>query len=106
MSLEKHIDDLIGKAIADGEFDNLENKGKPLNFDAYLSTPEDRRVGDALLKSNNFIPEEVDMLREIGQLREKIASMPEGEDKQALNKKLQEKSIALSLILERNKRRR
>ena len=106
MSLEKFIDEQIKKAIEAGEFDDLEGKGKPLDLDAYFNTPEDLRAGYAMLKSSNFVPEEVEMMREIGALRERIAALPASEEKQRLNKELQEKVLALSLILERNRRKR
>lgn len=106
MSFSKIIDEQILKAIEAGEFDNLENAGKPLDLTAYFAMPEDVRVGHQLLKSNKIAPMEVDMLREAGQLREKIAAMPESDERAALSRKLQEKELALSLILERNRRRR
>lgn len=106
MSLEKFIDEQIKKAIEAGEFDDLEGKGKPLDLDAYFNTPEDLRAGYAMLKSSNFVPEEVEMMREIGALRERVAALPDGEEKQRLSKELQEKVLALSLILERNRRKR
>src|SRR5262245_51508304 len=106
MSLEKFIDEQIKKAIEAGDFDDLEGKGKPLNFDAYFSDHEDTRAGNALLKSNNFVPEEVEMMREISELREQLSTMPDSDERQQLTKKLQEKMLALSLVLERNRRRK
>jgi len=106
MSLEKFIDEQIRKAIEAGDFDDLEGKGKPLNFDAYFAAPEVIRVGNEMLKSSNFVPEEVEMMREIGELRERIAALSDAHEKQRLNKNLQEKMLALSLILERNRRRK
>ena len=73
MSIKKLIDKLIQEAIARGEFDNLKGKGKPLDLDSYFATPEDVRMGYSVLKSNKFVPEEVDRLKEIGELREKTA---------------------------------
>ena len=106
MSLEKIIEEKILEAMANGEFDNLEGKGKPLNLDDYFATPEDLRVGQALLKSNKFVPLEVDLLKEIGQLREKLTDCLEASEKEKLEKLINEKNLALTLILERNKRRR
>ncbi|MCU1288710.1 MAG: hypothetical protein JWN60_939 [Acidobacteria bacterium] len=106
MSLEKIIDEMIKKAIADGEFDNLKNAGKPLNFDEYFATPENLRSGVTLLKNNEFVPEEVELLRETGMLREKLKNCTDENEKRALNKKLNEKTLALDMMLERNKRRR
>ena len=106
MSYAKFIDEQIRKAIEAGDFDNLGGKGQPIDLASYFAVPEDARLGYSLLKSNNFVPEEVDRLKEIGRLREKLASCTDDEQKRALNKLLQEKNIALSLILERNKRKR
>ena len=105
MSVEKLIDKLIQEAIARGEFDNLEGSGKPLDLDAYFATREDVRMGYSVLKSNKFVPEEVDRLREIGELREKIAICADETEKSQMLKTLRERELALSIILERNKRK-
>ena len=96
---------MIGDAIARGEFDNLEGEGKPIDLDAYFATPADLRVGYSVLKSSKFVPEEVDRIKEIGELREKLANCPPDEIPK-LTKLLRERELALSLILERNKRRK
>jgi hypothetical protein len=106
MSLEKIIEEKILKAIANGEFDNLEGKGKPINLDDYFAAPEDYRVGYSLLKSNKFVPLEVDLLKEIGDLREKIQNCDGETERSQLSKLLNEKTLALRIILERNKRGR
>jgi hypothetical protein len=106
MSLEKILDEQIRNAIAEGKFDNLKGAGKPLNFDDYFATPEDIRAGYTMLKNNDFVPQEVELLREIGKLKEKIQAAEREEEKQSLTKKLNEKSLALAMILERNKRRK
>lgn len=106
MSLETFIEQQIQKAIAEGKFDNLEGSGKPIDLDAYFATPEDIRVGYSVLKSNKFVPEEVDRLREIGLLKEKLKSCSDEAERRKLNKILSEKTLALNMILERNKRKR
>ncbi|MBK9153377.1 MAG: DUF1992 domain-containing protein [Chloracidobacterium sp.] len=106
MSIEKHIDNLILQAMARGEFDDLKGQGKPINLDAYFATPEDVRMGYSVLKSNEFVPEEVDRLKEIGDLRAQVAASTDELEKAVLKKRLNEKELALSLILERNRRKR
>ena len=88
-----------------GEFDNLEGAGKPLDLDAYFATPEDLRVGYSVLKSSKFVPEEIDRLKEIGILKDKLKNCADADEQKRLNKLLNEKTLALSLILERNKRK-
>lgn len=105
MNLEKFVEEKIKQAIEAGEFDNLKGAGKPLDLDEYFNAPPELRAGYSLLKSNNFVPEEVELLREIGFLREKIETCKEVEKKHALTKEFNEKSLALRLMLERNKRK-
>jgi hypothetical protein len=104
MSLEKVLEEQIQRAVAEGKFDNLRGAGKTLNLDDYLATPEEVRVGYTLLKDNNFVSPEVELLNEIGALKEKIKNCPDEAQKKILTKNLNEKSIALTMILERNKR--
>ena len=105
MSIEKAIEQIIREGMARGEFDNLKGKGKPLNLDDYFNTPEDVRMGFSILKSNDFVPEEVERLKEIAELRERLRTATDPEEKQALEKSLRDKTLALSLILEKNKRK-
>ena len=106
MSLGKLIDEQIKRAIDAGEFDNLKGAGKPLNLDDYFAAPEDLRMGYSVLKSNKFVPEEVERLRKIGELKEKIKNSRDEEEKHKLTKILNERNLALALLLERNKTRR
>ena len=106
MSLEKVLEEQIQRAISEGKFDNLKGAGKPLNLDDYFATPEDIRAGYTLLKNNDFVPPEVELLRETGILREKIKAATDENEKKALTRQLHEKSLALTMILERNKRKK
>lgn len=67
MSIESSIEQQIRAAIERGDFDNLAGKGRPLDLDAYFNTPEDMRMAFAMLKSNDFVPEEVEILKEIAE---------------------------------------
>jgi hypothetical protein len=62
-------------------------------------------MGFSILKSNDFVPEEVERLKEIAELRERFKTATDPEEKQALEKTLRDKTLALSLILEKNKRK-
>jgi hypothetical protein len=98
------IEELIKQAIARGEFDDLPGKGKPLDLDAHFETPEHLRMGYSMLKGAEFVPEEVELLREMAGLREEMKSCPEGERKRELGKALQAKNLRYSLLMERAKR--
>lgn len=104
MALEKILDEMIRNAIAEGQFDNLKGAGRPLDLDEYFAAPESIRAGYTLLKNNDFVPHEVELMREIGELREKIKVSGDEGEKKALNKKLNERRLSLSIILERNRK--
>ena len=89
MSIEKAIEEKIRKAIEVGDFDDLEGRGKPLDLTAYFNTPEDLRLAYSLLKSNEFVPEEVEMLKEIAFLKEKIALCANDDERSALTPEAQ-----------------
>ncbi len=95
MSLAKVIEERIREAIEAGEFDNLEGAGKPLDLDDYFATPEDLRMSYSVLKSAKIVPEEVDRLKEIGELKEKIKSISDDNEKKELTKILNEKRLLL-----------
>jgi len=106
MSIESAIEQIIQDAIARGEFDNLEGKGKPLDLTNYFNTPEDIRMGYSLLKSNKFVPEEIELMKEVSDLRERVAACADENERAILVKKLNEKSLALSLAIEKYNRRK
>ena len=106
MSLGKFIEEQLRKAVEAGEFDNLEGAGRPLDLDAYFNTPEDLRMGYSVLKSSKFVPEEVERLKELGELKEKIKTCADETEKAKLVKILQEKQLAFSLLMERNRLRK
>jgi hypothetical protein len=106
MSLARAIEERIREAIEAGEFDNLEGVGKPLDLDDYFSTPEELRMGYSVLKSAKIVPEEVDRLKELGELKEKIKSCADETEKKKLTKVFNEKTFAFNLLMERNKRRK
>lgn len=106
MSLQKIIEEKIAEAIASGEFDNLPGSGKPLDLEDYFKAPEDMRMCFGLLKSNDFIPPEVELLKEIEKLRTDLASCSGAERAAELKSLIQEKSVRLNLLLENFKTRK
>ena len=105
MSIEKFIDEQISRAIEAGEFDNLAGKGKPIDLRPYFETPEDLRAAYSILKSNNFAPQEVEVLKEIDALRNRLESCPDQEQKERLRKEISDKKLAFDLLIEKPKRR-
>ena len=96
---------MIQKAIAAGEFDNLSGRGKPLDLNGYFNTPEDMRMAYSLLKSNQFVPEEVELINEIAELKKKLGKTSDENERKILLGRISEKSLAPSIAMERFKRK-
>jgi len=105
MSLEKFIEDRISKAMAEGEFDNLEGKGKPLDLNWYFQMPEDLRLGYSILKSSDCIPPEAATLKEIDELKLQLASCTDESERKKITKAINEREIAFRLQIEQRRRK-
>ncbi|MEK6411017.1 MAG: DUF1992 domain-containing protein [Acidobacteriota bacterium] len=106
MSIEKFVEEQVRRAIEAGEFDNLPGKGKPIDLKAYFETPEDLRMAYSILKSNNFVPEEVEMLKDIEALKKRLEASSDEAQKSRLKKEITEKTYAVNLLIEKRKHRR
>jgi len=103
MSLESVVDEIIRDAMARGEFDRLPGAGKPLDHDAYFALPEDQRLALTALKNAGYVPEEVDLLREIGALKEKLASCSDLTEHARLNREINNRTMKFNLLQEQKR---
>lgn len=95
----------IREAIIRGEFDNLPGSGKPVDLTEYFSVPAELRAGFDLLKKHGVRPREVDLLKEIYDLKEERKSLPDSEDKSNLEIAISEKTTELNILMAKYKRR-
>ena len=63
-------------------------------------------MGYSVLKSSKFVPEEVERLKEIGDLKEKVKTCADETERLKLNKILQERALAFTMTMERNRLRK
>jgi hypothetical protein len=105
MSFQKNVDEKIKEAIARGEFDDLPGKGKALDLDAYFAMPEHLRMGYSILKSADIIPEEMELLRQIEDLKKSLDSSTSRIENQALRQELSEKLTNFNMRMEQNRKR-
>ena len=103
MSIEKFVEEQVRRAIEAGEFDDLSGKGKPIDLKAYFDTPEDLRLAYSILKSNNFVPEEVELLREIEALKKRLETCTGEERNSNLKKEIREKTFTFNMLLEKRR---
>jgi hypothetical protein len=106
MSFERIVEDQIRKAIADGEFENLRGKGKALELESYFQTPEPLRMAYSMLKSAEFVPEEVRLMQEIAEAKQELRSCTNRKRATHLEQEIQEKQVGLTVLLERQHRRK
>jgi hypothetical protein len=106
MSLAKSVEAIIKEAQERGDFDNLKNKGKPLDLSAYFETPEDARMAYSVLQNAGMVTVEIDLLQEIAALKERLTTTYEESQRSRIKKIISEKQLQFNVMLERQKSRR
>ena len=106
MSFDKIVEALIKEAQERGEFDNLPGKGKPIDLTSYFETPEEVRLAQSVLKNAGITSPEVQMLKEIAELRQVQEAVTDEAKKQEIRKRIEQKQMEFNLMMERQKRHR
>ncbi|MGD8862995.1 MAG: DUF1992 domain-containing protein [Myxococcales bacterium] len=83
----KAVEEAIQAARERGEFDDLKGRGKPLDHSEYFSQPEALRVAHHLLKNSGFVPPEIEILKQRGELRAQLARTEAPAERRALHAK-------------------
>jgi hypothetical protein len=106
MSLDRVVDEMIRDAMTRGEFDNLPGAGKPQDLDSYFAAPEDLRMAWSVLRNAGYLPEEVELMKDIAALRARLAAAPSDAERAKLKKELDEKVLSLNVVMEQRQRAR
>ena len=106
MAFERIVEAMIKEAMERGEFDNLPGKGKPIDLTEYFETPEEVRLANSVLKSAGMTPREVDLLKEIAELKHVLRAVLNEKKKEEMTRQIQQKQVEFSLMLERQNRQR
>ncbi|MFC1849669.1 DnaJ family domain-containing protein [candidate division CSSED10-310 bacterium] len=96
---------LIREALARGDLENLPGKGKPIDLSEYFKTPEKWRIAYDILKSAGYIPEEMELKKEIENLKQKLQTSSDSE-KDNLSRVLNETSMQYNMLMERYKKKK
>lgn len=78
----------IQQAQRNGEFDNLEGKGKPLVFEDDGHIAPELRMAHKILKNSGSLPPEVDDLKEIQTTRDLLATLTDEDERYRQMQKL------------------
>ena len=103
---DKIVESLLQEAISRGEFDNLKNKGKPLDLTDYFNTPEEIRVASSILKNSGVKPSEVELLREIAELKNQLAACQDNAEQAQIKKRIELRQIEFNIAMERIQQQR
>jgi len=88
----------IQEAILNGELDNLPGKGKPLQLDDESGIPEELRLAYKILKNADCLPPELELKKEIVQLRDLLQGLEDVEEKYRLMKRLNFQVMKLNMM--------
>ena len=100
---EDPVEIKIKKAMAKGEFKNLQGQGKPLDLSRYDKIPEHMRTAYHVIKNAGYVPEEVRLKKEMEVLKEKIKRCESQKEKDKLMKALADVSQQFHFYMEYNK---
>ncbi len=97
---DRIVEERIQQAQKEGLFDDLPGKGKPLNLEDDTCVPEDLRLTYKVLKNSNCLPVEMELRKEIFNLRQLLNAAIDEETRRELRRELN------MLILDLNVRRK
>ena len=106
MNFDKLVESIIKEAQERGDFDNLPGKGKPIDLSAYFDTPEDVRMAYSVLQNAGMNSREVDLLKEITELKQVLPALLDEKKKGEIQKEIEKKQIEFSLMMDRQRRQR
>jgi hypothetical protein len=84
--------------MENGEFENLPGKGKPIPIEDDSHVPEDLRLAYKLLKNADCLPPELLEKKEILQMEDMLASVPDEKERYKLIKKINFKIMKLNVM--------
>jgi hypothetical protein len=96
--LQEIIERKIKEAQEKGEFDNLPGKGEPLNLEDDSGVPEDLRMAYKILKNADCLPPEIELKKEIRQMEDMLAGIPDEKERYRLMKKINMKITRLNMM--------
>ena len=100
MASLKSVDQQIAEAMAQGKFDNLPGKGKPIDLDSYFKTPEHLRMAFHILKDAGFLPPEIELKKEIESLRAERHATQDDAERRRLDQEINKKTAVYDTSLE------
>ncbi|MGW9128626.1 DnaJ family domain-containing protein [Paenibacillus chitinolyticus] len=98
--LDSLVEQRIQEAIRNGDFDNLPGKGKPLVLEDWSAVPEELRLSYKIIKNSGFLPEEMQLRKDMITLEELLACCHDEEERDKLKKTLNAKKLRFNMLME------
>jgi hypothetical protein len=95
---QKIVEERIREAQKNGEFDDLPGRGKPLSLEDESHIPEDLRLAYKILKNADCLPPEIIEKKEIHQMEELLATIPDEKERYRLIKKINYRIMKLNMM--------
>ncbi|MCJ8010731.1 DUF1992 domain-containing protein [Paenibacillus sp. KQZ6P-2] len=90
----------INQAMDQGKFKDLAGKGKPLQLEDMSQIPEDLRMSYKIMKNAGFIPEEMQLQKDLLKLQDLIHACENAGEKEKLKRTLTEKRLRFQMLME------
>jgi len=84
----KLVEQRIQAAQRNGEFEDLQGSGKPIEFTDDSRIPEDLRMAYKMLKNADYAPPEIEIKKQILKTEDLLDGMPDDQEKYKAIKKL------------------
>ena len=92
------VEQRIKEAQENGEFDSLPGQGKPLALEDDSHIPEDLRLAYKILRNADCLPPELQLKKEIRQMEDMLASIPDEKEKYRQIKRINYKILQLNMM--------
>ena len=99
--LEKIAERKIREAMEQGAFDNLPGAGKPLREEDLAAVPEEYRMAYKVLKNAGCIPPELELRKEIMNLRNPLGTVEDDAERLKRLRELNFKLLKLNMTRKR-----
>ncbi len=101
--IESLAEEKIQQGLRDGAFDNLPGKGRPLEMERLSSVPADLRIGYKVLKNAGYLPQELQLHKEIVTLGDLLRCCTDDGERKQLTRRLNEKKLRFDQLMEKRK---
>lgn len=101
-TLDDHIAQQLRNAELSGELRAAPSFGKPMpEVEGYNETPQELRLPFKILKDAGIVPPEVELMQQLGALRQSLSECEDPAEQQALRQRISDLQQLISLRLER-----